>query len=86
MGLKSLTCFHPKAKAAWLSTARTRVDVCLSGIGRNPLAYQVIEQQVRKALIRRFPYIILYICERDTIVVIPCFHAKRDPKNWLDRI
>jgi plasmid stabilization system protein ParE len=62
------------------------VDVCLSGIGRNPLAYQVIEQQVRRALIRRFPYILFYVCEQNTIVVIACFHVKRDPKNWLDRI
>lgn len=64
------------------------VDVCLSGIGRNPLAYQVIHEQVRKALIRRFPYIILYIFneDTDTVFVLACFHAKRNPKQWLDRI
>lgn len=31
------------------------VDACLSGIGRQPLASQVIHKQVRRALIRRFP-------------------------------
>ncbi|AUS99843.1 addiction module toxin RelE [Nostoc sp. CENA543] len=62
------------------------VDVCLSGIGRNPLAYQVIYKQVRRALIRRFPYIILYVFDQDTVSVIACFHAKRDPKQWLERI
>jgi plasmid stabilization system protein ParE len=62
------------------------VDTCLSGIGRNPLAYPIIYKQVRRALIRRFPYGILYIFDQDVITVIACFHGKRDPKLWKDRI
>ena len=62
------------------------VDACLSGIGRNPLVYQVIHKQVRRGLIRRFPYIILYVFDQDTVFVLACFHPKRDPKQWLDRI
>lgn len=62
------------------------VDTCFSGIGRNPLAYQIIHKQARRALIRRFPYIILYVFDQDTVSVLACFHAKRDPKQWLDRI
>ncbi len=62
------------------------VDTCLSGIGRNPLAYQLIYKQARKALIRRFPYAILYVFSEDTVSIIACFHAKRDRQQWLDRI
>ena len=62
------------------------VDACLSGIGRQPLAYQVTYKQVRRVLIRRFPYVILYIFEQDTVFIFACFHAKRNPKQWLDRI
>lgn len=62
------------------------VDTCLSTIGRNPLGYPVVYQEVRRALIRRFPYGIFYLQEEDTIVVIACFHAKRDPKQWWNRI
>ena len=32
------------------------VDVCLSSIGRNPLAYPIIYKQARRAFIWRFPY------------------------------
>jgi plasmid stabilization system protein ParE len=60
------------------------VDACLSGIGRNPLAYQVIHEQVRRALIRKFPYTILYVFEQNTVFVLACFHARRDPKRWID--
>ncbi len=59
------------------------VNVCLSGIGRNPLAYQVVHKQVRGTFIRKFPYIIIYLFDQDTVFVLACFHAKRDPKQWL---
>ncbi|MDD1438570.1 hypothetical protein MEN24_20045 [Dolichospermum sp. ST_sed10] len=54
---------------------------------QNPtIAYQVTYKQVRRVLIRRFPYVILYIFDQDTIFIFACFHAKRNPKQWLDRI
>ncbi|MFO5494595.1 MAG: type II toxin-antitoxin system RelE/ParE family toxin [Cuspidothrix sp.] len=62
------------------------VDACLSGIGRQPLGYQVTYKQVRRVLIRRFPYVILYVFDQDTVFIFSCFHAKRNPKQWLDRI
>ena len=62
------------------------VDTCLSSIGSNPLAYPIIYKQVRRALIRRFPYGILYVFEPDIVAVIACFHSKRNPKSWQDRL
>lgn len=62
------------------------VDTCLSGIGRNPLAHPIIYQQARRTLIRRFPYGIVYVFEQEIISVVACFHGKRDPKSWQDRL
>ncbi|UIE38868.1 type II toxin-antitoxin system RelE/ParE family toxin [Leptodesmis sichuanensis] len=62
------------------------VDACLSSIGRNPLAYPLIYRQARRALIRRFPYGILYVFEQETIFVVACFHGKRNPKSWQQRL
>ncbi|WP_026730904.1 type II toxin-antitoxin system RelE/ParE family toxin [Fischerella sp. PCC 9605] len=61
------------------------VDSCLAGIGRNLLAYPLVHQEIRRALIRRFPYGIFYLFEEDTIIVIACFHVKRDPQQWQCR-
>lgn len=61
------------------------VDASLALIGRNPFAYRVVYQQVRRKLIRKFPYAIFYFVEEDTIVVVACFHAKRDPQQWQKR-
>lgn len=62
------------------------IDACLSGIGRNPQAYPVVYKQARRALIRRFPYGILYVINQDVIVVLACFHGRRNPKTWQDRL
>ena len=61
------------------------IDACFSQIGRNPLAYPLVHRQIRRALIRKFPYGIFYIVENSKIIVIACFHSKRDPKRWQDR-
>lgn len=62
------------------------VDVCLSGLGRNPLAYPLVYRQVRRAMLRRFPYNILYVLDQQNIAVVACYHSKRDPKSWQNRL
>ncbi|MBU7586778.1 MAG: type II toxin-antitoxin system RelE/ParE family toxin [Nostoc sp. TH1S01] len=61
------------------------VDSSFALIGRNPLAYPIVYQQVRRLLIRRFPFGVMYVVEEDVITIIACFHVKRDPKQWQDR-
>ncbi|MGF1513904.1 MAG: type II toxin-antitoxin system RelE/ParE family toxin [Elainellaceae cyanobacterium] len=61
------------------------VDACFSKIARNPLACASVHRQIRRALVRRFPYGIFYIVEDSKVVVIACFHVKRDPKQWKER-
>ena len=58
------------------------LDASLSHIQRNPMAYAVIHKQMRRALLRRFPYSVIYLIEGGKIVVLACFHASRDPKQW----
>lgn len=76
-----------EAQAPGLGSEFVRaVDACLSNVGRNPLAYPIIHKQARRALIRRFPYGILYVFDQETVSVIACFHGKRNPKSWQERL
>lgn len=61
------------------------VDACFAAIQRNPTSYSLIYKEVRRALLRKFPYCIFYIIESETVVILACFHARRDPKQWQDR-
>lgn len=60
-------------------------DACLSGVRRNPSAFQPVYEEVRRALLRKFPYGLFYILRDDTIVVIACFHVSRSPADWQRR-
>jgi plasmid stabilization system protein ParE len=76
-----------EAAAEGLGAAFLRaVEACLAAIERSPEQYVVVHQQVRRALLRRFPYAVFYIVEPDQVVVLACFHARRDPKQWQNRV
>ena len=62
------------------------IDAALSSIQRTPELYQVVYKNLRRALIRRFPYGIFYLVEETRIVVIAVMHARRDPGTWRSRL
>ena len=51
-----------------------------------PEAYEVVFEGVRRAVVSKFPYLILYKVESNWVVVLAVFHSKRDPQVWQDRI
>lgn len=63
-----------------------RVDAALSSIKRSPGMYPFVHKNVRRCLIRRFPYGIFYVFESNQIVVLAVLHAKRDPRAWQERV
>lgn len=58
------------------------MDAGINKILRSPLQYPLIYKNVRRALIRRFPYEVFFVQERDRIVVLSVSHFKRNPKRW----
>ena len=61
------------------------VDACVERILRQPESYPVVHRKTRMALVRRFPYLLLYRITDEGISVVAVFHAKRDPKIWQAR-
>lgn len=64
----------------------TETENCILNIQNNPLQYQIIYKNIRRALLHKFPYGIFYILEDDKVFVISVTHLKRHPKNWRKRI
>lgn len=62
------------------------VDAAFNAILRNPEQYPAVYKNLRRALIRRFPYQVFYLLEDKRIVVLAVFHAKRCPTHWRKRI
>jgi plasmid stabilization system protein ParE len=59
---------------------------CLDRIVEFPEGHPLVHRGVRKAIPRRFPYLILYRSDGETITVIACMHAHRDPQSWMARL
>jgi plasmid stabilization system protein ParE len=63
------------------------IEACLSSITRNPFAYTVAKApNVRRTVVRRFPYALFYLVDDEAIVVIAVFNVKRRPIDWLRRV
>ena len=62
------------------------VQSVLTNVGAQPRAYPVIHRNTRRALLRRFPYGLFYrTYDEETVVVVACMHARRNPKEWRSR-
>lgn len=62
------------------------VQVVYDRIAANPLLHQVVFADVRRAVVRRFPYTILYRPHSDRVEVLAVFHSRRDPSIWQARV
>jgi len=62
------------------------VDACLADISRNPLRFPEVRKGARRALIRRFPFAVFFVVDDQTVRVIACLHARRDPGSWQRRL
>jgi plasmid stabilization system protein ParE len=51
----------------------------------SPRLYPLVENEIRRAQLHRFPYALFYRLEPDSIVMIAFFHGKRDPIHWKKR-
>jgi plasmid stabilization system protein ParE len=54
-------------------------------IAATPLIYQCALADIRKAVVRRFPYCIFYRPHADRVEVIAVFHSSRNPRDWKNR-
>lgn len=61
------------------------MEAALAAVARAPESYPVVGADVRRALVRRFPYQLLFYREGDELVVLACYHHRRDPQGWRSR-
>jgi toxin ParE1/3/4 len=45
----------------------------------NPALYQRVDGSLRRAVLRRFPYGLLYVIDGAEVVILSCYHLHRRP-------
>jgi toxin ParE1/3/4 len=64
---------------------QAEIDSTLVRMTANPLQFPAVLRGARRALLRRFPYMLFFTIEDNTLLVIACFHVSRDPRIWRKR-
>ena len=57
----------------------------LERIAAAPLRFGPVRGEIRRALLRRFPYAIHFGPEPNAVIVLAVFHTKRDPRHLEGR-
>lgn len=58
----------------------------IDSIAARPQAHPVVVDQIRKAVLRRSPYVVLFRADETEILVIACYHTRRDPERLRPRL
>jgi len=53
---------------------------------QTPERWRVLEDDVRRCLVRVFPYSVLYTVEPDFILIVAVMHGRRQPGYWKHRL
>ena len=61
------------------------LEAAFETIRRNPTLPRRVHREVRRVLVRRFPYGVHYVVEAERLVVLAVFHGRRDPEVWESR-
>ena len=78
--------WYEKAQAGLGESFVAQIDEVLSRISLQPRQYVLVHEHVRKAVVKRFPFVVLFRLKPTEIIVIAVFHTMRSPSDWLSRV
>ena len=61
------------------------VEATVEAIADHPLQFPVVHRGRRRTGVQRFPYGMFFEVQEHRIVVIACFHGRRNPRRWQSR-
>jgi plasmid stabilization system protein ParE len=61
------------------------VERSVRSIASSPQTWPILEGNLRRRLIKRFPFAVLYRIEQDKILIIAVAHLRKKPGYWKNR-
>jgi plasmid stabilization system protein ParE len=55
-------------------------------LGAPLLEYNLGSNEIRRRLLKHFPYAVIYACRPDEVVIVAVTHTRRRPLHWMDRL
>ncbi|MBU6410635.1 MAG: type II toxin-antitoxin system RelE/ParE family toxin [Verrucomicrobia bacterium] len=60
---------------------RSTIEDYFQQIADHPEWFTKVRGEVRRAVVRRFPFVIHFLVEKEGIVILSVFHTSRDPEQ-----
>jgi len=83
--LDGATAFYELEYAGLGKRFKEEIRRSISRIVEHPQAWSIERGEIRKYLLHKFPYKILYSVEKDCILIIAIAHQHRKPDYWVGR-
>ncbi|MFO1434257.1 MAG: type II toxin-antitoxin system RelE/ParE family toxin [Candidatus Competibacteraceae bacterium] len=83
--LEAQAWYEARSPGLGLEFARA-ADAAVAAALRNPLIFPCIEGEFRRVILRKFPYTLIYLPGDEYLLVVACFHHRRKPGEWLERV
>ena len=69
-----------------LGTAfKEEIQKAINRIIKYPKAWPIVDKDIRKYILHKYPYNVLYSLEKDHLYIIAIAHQHRKPNYWIDR-
>ncbi len=92
--------FHPEAETEFVKAVEyyeereeglgydfaVEIYSTIERILAHPKAWPIIEEDIRRSLVSRFPYGILYAEDGEDIFIVAVMHLHREPDYWKQRM
>jgi plasmid stabilization system protein ParE len=65
---------------------RLEVSRVIDRLAATLLIYQIVHREIRRANVRRFPYLVWYRAAVETVIILACTYAGRDPERLKARL
>jgi toxin ParE1/3/4 len=62
-----------------------RINLGFENVKKNPNSFPIAHKDVRKYVVKKFPFVIYYRIVDTVIQVIAIFHTSRNPEIWNER-
>jgi plasmid stabilization system protein ParE len=61
------------------------IENAISMICENPEVAQIYSSEMRGFVLARFPYSLIYVVEKENILIVAVAHHRREPRYWKNR-
>ena len=78
--------FYARARSGLDLEFRREIDAVIARIALSPMQFPVVEAQIRRCIVHRFPYSVLFrVVNPDCVRVLVVRHHRRHPRLGLTR-